>query len=120
MLSDEHNLSILCDLQIAFKNAPFLDIKKIDAGSSFWLYGQAQPFKCCLKEATNLIQEKRTAPVVKYEAIRLRAGFLYPLICALSSAHELSSAKKAINELLAIYPTDVSEKLLKDIHEMEL
>ncbi|CAO3698453.1 unnamed protein product [Rhizopus stolonifer] len=136
------DVSLLCDLQIISKNTPMLDIYNVDTDSIFWLYDLARPFRYCLKEVINLIQDEKTAPFVKYETIHLasslihhqkalflrfkkpiinkQANYLYPFIRALSKAHAFPSAKKAIGDLLAIYPPDVSEILLKDTYEMKL
>ncbi|KAG1469412.1 hypothetical protein G6F56_003272 [Rhizopus delemar] len=133
------DVSLLCDLQIVSRNTPILDIYNVDVNSIFWLYDLARPFRYCLKEVVNLIQDEKTAPFIKYEAIHLassliqhqkalflrfkkpiinrQASYLYPFIRALSKAHTFPSAKKAINDLLAIYPPDVSEILLKDTYK---
>ncbi|CAO3675429.1 unnamed protein product [Rhizopus stolonifer] len=142
MKAGDVDVSLLCDLQMVSKNTPMLDIYNVDADSIFWLYDLARPFRHCLKEVINLIQDEKTSPSVKHKTIHLasslihhqkalflrfkkpiinkHADYLYPFIHALSKAHAFPSAKKVISDLLAIYPSDVSETLLKDTYEMKL
>ncbi|RCH80049.1 suppressor of tub2 mutation, partial [Rhizopus stolonifer] len=128
MKANKLDPSLLLDLQTVSENTPLLDIHNVDADSTFWLCDLERPFLCCLEEVTNLIDGAATSPFVKHDAVCLasslirhqkalflrfkkpivnkQASYLYPLVRALFSAHAFPSAKKAVNDLLAIYPSD--------------